>query len=150
VEDAPPAIEAGLALICTVGNGLTVTVTVAGGLVPPEPLHITVKLAVPDIAPVLWVPPVASVPLHAPEAAQEVALLEDQVSSLGAPGLTMVGEALMDAVGAAGGKLEPPPPQDASSAAALTSRILGINSAKSLFDFRGFQDSTRARLAKVA
>jgi hypothetical protein len=156
VEDAPAATEAGLALICTVGSGLTITVTVAGVLDPPAPLHVTVKLPVSDIAPVLWVPLVASVPLHAPDAAQEVALLEDQVSSLGAPGLTVVGEALMDAVGAGGGKLElpppppPPPPQEANSAAAVTSRILGINRAKSPFDFRGFPHSTRARLAKVA
>jgi hypothetical protein len=127
VEDAPAATEAGLALICTVGSGLTVTVTVAGALVPPAPLHVTVKLPVPDMAPVLWVPLVASVPLHAPDAAQEVALLEDQVSSLGAPGLTVVGEALMDAVGTGGGGLELPPPQEASRAAVLTSRILGIN-----------------------
>jgi hypothetical protein len=135
VEDAPAATEEGLALICAVGNGLTVTVTVAGGLVPPAPLHVTVKLAVAVSAPVLWVPLVASVPLHAPDAAQEVALVEDQVTSLGAPGLTVVGETLMDAVGTGAGELElpPPPPHEVSRTAALTSRILGINRAKSLF-----------------
>jgi hypothetical protein len=139
VEDAPAATEEGLALICAVGNGLTVTVTVAGGLVPPAPLHVTVKLAVAVSAPVLWLPLVASVPLHAPDAAQEVALVEDQVTSLGAPGLTVVGEALMDAVGTGAGELElpppppPPPPHEVSRTAALTSRILGINRAKSLF-----------------
>lgn len=130
VEDAPGATEAGLALICTVGSGITVTVTVAGALVPPAPLHMTVKLPLPDMAPVLWVPLVASVPLHAPEAAHDVALLEDQVRSLDAPGLTVVGEALMDAVGTGAGELEllpPPPPQEASSATAPTSRILGVN-----------------------
>jgi hypothetical protein len=127
LEDAPAATATGVALICTVGSGLTVTVTVAGGLVPPAPLHVTVKLAVPDMAPVLWAPLAASVPLHAPDAAQDVALLDDQVSSLGTPGLTVVGEALMDAVGTGGGELELPPPQDASSAAAPTSRNLCIN-----------------------
>jgi hypothetical protein len=127
LEDAPGATEAGLALICTVGSGATVTVTVAGELVPPVPLHMTVKLPVPDIAPVLCVPLVASVPLQAPEAAQDVALLEDQVNSLGAPGLTVVGEALMDAVGTGVGELELPPPQEASNAATPTSRILTIN-----------------------
>jgi hypothetical protein len=129
VADPPAATEAGVAVICTVGNGLTVTVTVAGELVPPEPLQMTVKPAVPVNAPELWVPLVASVPLQAPDAAQDVALLDDQLSSLGEPGLTVVGEALMDAVGTAGREFEllPPPPQDASSAVALTSRILFIN-----------------------
>jgi hypothetical protein len=127
VEDAPAATVVGLALICTVGSGLTVTVTEAGALVPPAPLQVTVKLAVPVSAPVLWVPLAASVPLQAPDAAQEVAWLEDQVSSLAAPGLTVVSEALMDAVGTDGGELALPPPQEASSAAALTSRILGVN-----------------------
>jgi hypothetical protein len=53
VEGAPGATEAGVAVICTVGSGLTVTVTVAGELVPPEPLQMTVKLAVPVNAPEL-------------------------------------------------------------------------------------------------
>jgi hypothetical protein len=98
------------------------------------------------------VPLVTSVPLQAPDAAQDVALLDDQLSSLGKPGLTVVGAALTDAVGTAGGELEllPPPPQEASSAAALTSRILFINREKSLFGFRGFPHSTRWILAKVA
>jgi len=54
--------------------------------------------------------------------------------------LTVVGEALMDAVGSGEGELELlPPPQDASSAAAPTSRILCINPRNSCSTFVVFR-----------
>jgi hypothetical protein len=50
---------------------------------------------------VLCVPLTASVPAHAPEAVQEVALVEDQVNVEVPPLATLVGLALKDTVGAA-------------------------------------------------
>lgn len=52
-------------------------------------------------APVLCVPPTGSVPDHAPEAVQVVALVEDQVSVVLPPLATMLGSELIVTVGAA-------------------------------------------------
>jgi hypothetical protein len=54
-------------------------------------------------APVDWLPEVAKVPDHAPEAEQEVAFVEDQVSVEDAPLATDVGFAASDTVGTGGG-----------------------------------------------
>jgi hypothetical protein len=54
-------------------------------------------------APVDWLPESALLPDHAPEAVQEVALVEDQVSVEDAPLVTEVGFAVSDTVGAGGG-----------------------------------------------
>ena len=52
VEEAPLAIEAGVAAIVTVGAGVA-TVTVADWLpLPPRPVHVSVKVAVALSAPV--------------------------------------------------------------------------------------------------
>jgi hypothetical protein len=54
-------------------------------------------------APVDWLPEVALLPDHAPEATQEVALLDDQVSVEDAPLATAAGFAASDTVGTGGG-----------------------------------------------
>jgi hypothetical protein len=48
---------------------------------------------------VLWVPLAGSLPLHAPEAAQAVALVEDQVIVEPPPLATLAGSALIDTLG---------------------------------------------------
>jgi len=81
-------------------------VTVADALlVPPEPVQARLKVLVLVKATVDWLPEVALVPVHplAPEAVQEVALVEDQVSVEVAPFATEVGFAASDTVGAGGG-----------------------------------------------
>ena len=54
-------------------------------------------------APLDWLPEVALLPDHAPEAVQEVALVEDQVSVEDAPLATDAGFAASDTVGTGGG-----------------------------------------------
>jgi hypothetical protein len=60
------------------------------------------------IGEVAWVPAAASVPFHPPEAVQEVALVELQVSVAAAPFATTFDCALRLAVGTGGGA-DPPP-----------------------------------------
>jgi hypothetical protein len=62
-----------------------------------------VKVEVEESAPVPYVPLTASVPLHAPDAAHEVALVEDQVNDEPPPLATLVGLALIDTVGGLAG-----------------------------------------------
>ena len=47
---------------------------------PPVPVHVSENVVLAPSAPVLRLPLAAKVPLHPPEAVQEVALAEDQVS----------------------------------------------------------------------
>ncbi len=54
-------------------------------------------------APVDWLPEIALLPDHAPEATQEVALVDDQVSVEDPPLATDVGFAASDTVGTGGG-----------------------------------------------
>jgi hypothetical protein len=58
-------------------------------------------VALEDSAPVLCVPLVRCVPFHAPEAVQEVALVEDQLNVELPPLATFVGLALNETLGAA-------------------------------------------------
>jgi hypothetical protein len=60
-------------------------------------------LALAVSAPVDWLPEVALAPDQPPEAVQEVALVEDQVSVEDAPFATDVGFAASDTVGTGGG-----------------------------------------------
>src|ERR1044071_5661136 len=87
-----------------VGEADNVTTGVLGGLVtltltvrlavPPGPLHVSVnELGLVDSGALFSLPAVARVPDHAPLAAHEVALLEDQVSAVVPPDATDVGEA---------------------------------------------------------
>ena len=69
-----------------------------------------------------WLPEIALVPVHPPEAVQEVTLVEDQVSIEVPPLVTDVGFAASDKVGVVAGaeaELAVPPPQ-AESTEAIT------------------------------
>ena len=81
-----------------------VTVTVADALaVPPDPVQARENVLVPVTGPVDCVPEVALFPDHAPEATQEVASVDDQVSVEEPPLATDTGFAASDTVGAGGG-----------------------------------------------
>jgi hypothetical protein len=80
---------------------LTVTVTLCWA-VPPAPVQASVNIVVALSAPVDWLPAVAFVPLHPPEAVHELALVEDQVSIELPPAFTVVGLADNITVGAGG------------------------------------------------
>ena len=91
---------------------------------PPAPVQVSVNFCVALIAAVFCVPLNASEPLQAPEAVQEVALLEDQLNVEMPPLATVFGLALSDTVGEDGvtgpsgvelaGADELPPPQAVS------------------------------------
>jgi hypothetical protein len=61
---------------------------------PPVPVQLSVYVAFAVSAPVDWVPVMALAPDQAPEAAHEVALLDDQVSVDALPLATVLGLAL--------------------------------------------------------
>jgi hypothetical protein len=65
-------------------------------------MHVKVNVLLDAVSGALVAEPVVGwLPLHAPLAAQDVALSEDQVSSMVAPFATVVGTAKIDTVGAA-------------------------------------------------
>jgi hypothetical protein len=71
-------------------------------------------------APVLWLPLFANAPVQPPEALHDEALVELQVNMAAAPLLTVVGDVLIEAVGAGGAEAtgaDPDPPQAARSSA---------------------------------
>jgi hypothetical protein len=116
VEDPPLAIVLGLGVSVAVGTGLAVTVTVAAAavLVPPVPEQVSEYVVSVAKAPVLWLPPVAKAPVQPPEALQDVALVELQLSVADPPLVTVVDDAVIDAVGAGGAVAtgaDPDPPQ---------------------------------------
>ena len=107
VEDPPLATDVGFAASDTVGTA-DVTVTVADALaVPPDPVQARVNVLEAVSAPVDWLPAVTLVPDQPPEAMQEVALVEDQVSVEAAPLATEFGFAASVTVGSRGGGGEP-------------------------------------------
>ncbi len=79
--------------------GVTVTVALCDAE-PPAPVHVRVYFVVAVSAAVFCVPLAASEPLQPPEAAQEVALVEDHVKVEVAPLATVLGLALSVTVGA--------------------------------------------------
>jgi hypothetical protein len=80
------------------------TETVAAALAfPPCPVQVRLKLLVLARVPVDSLPEVGLVPDQPPEAVQEVALVEDQVSTDDPPLATDVGFAASDTVGTSGG-----------------------------------------------
>ena len=84
----------GLALRLTVGAApLTETVADCVAL-PPEPLQVNVYVALAVIAPEDCMPLSGLLPDQAPEAAQAVTLVEDHVSVVVLPELTVLGAAL--------------------------------------------------------
>jgi hypothetical protein len=103
VDDPPLTTEAGFAVSDTVGaRGVTVTVADAFA-VPPNPVQAMANVPELVSAPLGWLPEVALLPDHAPEAVQEVALLDDQVSVEDPPLATDAGFAASDTVGTGGG-----------------------------------------------
>ena len=101
VEALPLLTLVGLALSDTVGAGGAETVTVADcDAEPPAPVQVRVYFVVAVRAGVVCDPAVASAPLQPPEAAQELALVDDQVSAAVAPLLTVAGFAVRVTVGA--------------------------------------------------
>ena len=78
VDEAPLVMLVGRALKVTLG-GAAVTVTVADwDAEPPVPVQVSVNLVVALIATVACVPLVASAPVQPPEAAQDLAFVDDQ------------------------------------------------------------------------
>jgi hypothetical protein len=102
VEEPPLATELGFAESVTVGAGVVpVMLTWAEPLpVPPAPVQLRLNVLVVVKAPVDWVPETALLPDQAPDAVQDVALVEDQVSVEDPPLATEVGFAETDTVGA--------------------------------------------------
>jgi hypothetical protein len=101
--DVPPADTAvGAADSVAVGIGRILTVALAGVLVPPAPAQTSEYTVAAVNGPVLRLPLAAKLPLQPPEAVQDVALVELQVSVDEPPVATLEGEALTLAVGAAG------------------------------------------------
>jgi len=78
-----------------------VTVTVAAWIVePPGPVQVSVNVLVDAVrGALLSEPAVARLPVQPPEAVQEVAFVEDQVSVEGTPLATDAGSAASDTVG---------------------------------------------------
>jgi hypothetical protein len=100
VEVPPLAIVVGFAVRVAVGRGAIVTVAVAGVLVPPVPVHVNEYVVLAVKAPVLWLPLVDFAPANVPpEAVQDVALAELQVSVELPPLAIVVGFAVSVAVG---------------------------------------------------
>ena len=78
--------------------------TVADPLaLPPDPVQTRENVLELVSAPLDWLPEIALLPDHAPEATQELALVEDQVSVEAPPLATEAGFAASDTVGAGGG-----------------------------------------------
>jgi hypothetical protein len=103
VDDSPLKTDAGFAASETVGaGGPTVTVAVAL-CVPPDPVHERLKVLVIVSAPELSLPEVAFAPDQAPDALQNVASVEDQVSVEDPPLATDGGLAASETVGAGAG-----------------------------------------------
>ena len=81
-----------------------VTTTVADALaVPPSPVQARANMLVLVNAPLDWLPEIDLLSDHAPEATQEVASVDDQVSVEDPPLATEVGFAASDTVGTGGG-----------------------------------------------
>lgn len=99
---APGATATGLALSVTVGAGVVlVTVTVADfDALPPAPVHVKVNVLFTINTGVVATPVVVRSPLHAPDALQLVAWVDDQVRVDVEPLTTCVGFAVNVTVGA--------------------------------------------------
>jgi len=115
VAALPVVTLCGFALSVTAGAGVVPVVTVTDVvalLMPPAPVHDSVKLALAARAPVDLLPFVATAPLQAPEAVHDVAFVVLQLTVEAPPEVIVGGEALSDIVGAA--VVADPPPHAAS------------------------------------
>jgi hypothetical protein len=110
VEEDPDVIEAGLAVSWTVGiTGAAAIVTTADWLADPAvPVQVNVNVELAVKAPALCDPEIAFVPDHAPEAVQELALVEVQVSVEEEPDVRELGPAVIWTVGVGDGLALPP------------------------------------------
>ena len=103
VAEPPLATVVGVAVRVTEGAAGCVTVTLTDCVAsPPGPVHVNAKADVAVNAPVVALPDVALVPLQLPEAVQDVALVDDQVSVAAEPATTEDGAAASVTVGASG------------------------------------------------
>ena len=94
VELPPLTMLVGLALIDTLGAGADTETVTDCAAEPPAPVQVSVKVVPAVRSEVAWEPLVASGPLQPPDAAQELALVEDQVNVDAPPLLTVFGLAL--------------------------------------------------------
>jgi hypothetical protein len=97
-----PGFAANVSVGAGTGGALTLTVTLCV-TVPPAPVHESENALLAVNGPVDWDPDNGFCPDHAPDAAHEVALADDQVNVAAPPLATLVGSALSDSVGAGGG-----------------------------------------------
>jgi hypothetical protein len=98
----PPWVTVlGLAPRRTLGAAAVTVTVVDCAAVPPRPVQVRTYVELDVSAPVDWVPLVALLPDHAPEAAQDVALWVLQASEDEAPACTLLGAALKLTSGAA-------------------------------------------------
>jgi hypothetical protein len=105
VEDPPLVTDVGLGTSDTVGigGGVLVTATDTDALaVPPVPVQARVNVLELANAPLDWLPEFGLLPDHVPEAAQEVASVDDQVRVEDPPLVTDVGLGASDTVGTRG------------------------------------------------
>jgi hypothetical protein len=100
VELPPLVTLAGLALSETVGVGAETDTVTDCAAEPPAPVQVKVNLVALVSAAVVIEPLVASEPLQPPDAAQVVALVEDQLNVAVPPLATVLGLALSVTVGA--------------------------------------------------
>jgi hypothetical protein len=130
VEDWPLAMLVGFAFNVAVGMVPIVTVAVAGALVPPVPVQVSVYAVLVVNAPVFTAPLADFVPLQPPEAVQDVALVELQVSVDDPPLAIVVSPAVSATVGAGAmltvavvGVLVPPTPVQVNEYVVLAVRV---------------------------
>jgi hypothetical protein len=99
-ELAPVPTVLGDALRLTVGDGAVTDTIVDWVALPCGPVQVNVKVDFSDSGPLDCVPLIAFLPDQAPEATQDSASSENQVSVEAPPGLTVVGVALRTIAGA--------------------------------------------------
>jgi len=97
-SEAPPLFTA-VGFAVNIAVGTTLTVALAGALVPPTPVHVRVNKEFELTGAVVTVPIYAFVPLQLAEAVQLVALVELQVNVDVLPLTTVAGAAVSVAVG---------------------------------------------------
>jgi len=90
VELPPVLIGFGPALMLTVGAGVPTVTVVDCVAVPPAPVQLIVKVVVAASGAVVCEPVVDKLPLQPPPALQPVASMEDQLSTVLAPGSTVL------------------------------------------------------------
>lgn len=137
VLDPPLSIRLGDADRDTVGAGgpepWTVTVTLACAE-PPEPVHVSVNVALVSMPPVLSVPDVERFPLQPPDATHDEAFVDDHLSVLAQPGCNDSGLAESVTVGTSAARDSALPP------AHVPSVPMSVSSAKRMVVFMGGDD----------